>query len=201
VAALVGPAIVERRVGIAGDRDLRAERRDPAFRKGQGNPGVSGLARNEIEGADRRGTEHRAIGVVVHRKTLRIVPQRGDGIAVEIGHHRGPVIATADADDAGRLDEFVHQPAIDRLLLVGVVVVHIAGEGFGPLEPKRLQQVRVVRQQAGVEQRIGRRRVFGGNKTGLVLRVCREWVGPKIVVEADVFAKNDDDVLDRRLRR
>jgi hypothetical protein len=132
--AHIGFAVIQRRIGIAGYRHQRARCRDRSIRKRQRDDGMAGLPGDEIEGAYRRRAEHAAVRVVVHRKALCVVPQRGDGVAVEIGHYRRSVGSAADPDIARCLNELVHQPTVKRLLFVGVIVIHVAGVGLGWIE-------------------------------------------------------------------
>src|SRR4029450_8380113 len=52
---------------------------------------AKGVAGGEVEGAARRLPRHGGEAVVAEREVLRVVPERGDGIAVEVAHHCIPL--------------------------------------------------------------------------------------------------------------
>src|SRR5207244_4160405 len=97
---------------------------------------------------------------------------------------------------AGVLDELVHQAAVGGLLLGRVVVVLVAGQGLGSVEPLRVAQVGVGGEQ-GLVQPVHARCVTPGPEYGLPLGVGGDGVGSEVVVEGDVFLEDDDQVLDR----
>ena len=88
---------------------------------------------------------------------LRVIPQRGDGIAVEVPHHQALVLAVgelrgakavfADAD-AGR--KHVHQPLVEGFLLVAVIVILIAGRRLRAIEPKRVDRIAPIGRVASI---------------------------------------------------
>jgi hypothetical protein len=199
-AAQVGATIVERRVGIAGNRNQRARCRDRSIRERKRDHGIAGLSRDEIDGTYSRRAEHAAVRIVVQRVVLSIIPHPGDRVAVKIRHHCGSVASAADADTPGSLDELVHQPAVEGLLLVGIIVIHVTGVGLRTIETIAQCEVRIVGQQSGGDETVDGRRVVARDKAGFARRVRGEGVGPEIMVEADILKVDDYDVLNRRLR-
>ena len=122
---------------VAGDMGCVAERLVGAVQKiaravenvERGGDAV-GLARDQVDGAGRRGTELRRIIVVVQGEMLGVVPHRGDGVAVKITHHQ---CLAADAGrrgargaDEGR--EAVHQPVIIGAFLRTFIVPLVSRE-------------------------------------------------------------------------
>ena len=122
-AALIGAAIVECRIGIAGDGSQWGRSCHLAIREGQGYLRIAGLTRNQVESSRCRRPERCIEGIVAHCIVLSVVPQRRDGIAVIIVHHGRAVGSATVCLACSRLHELVQQAAIHRLLLVGVVVV------------------------------------------------------------------------------
>ena len=170
---VAGRAVVPVRLGVAGQRVAalavrRSGRRSARSRSR--STGCSPRARcrrcrcrrtTRLIAPGRGRPERRPVAVVAHREVLGVVPQPGDGVAVVVVHHllrgrrpcRTGVVAAAGAD---ALDEVVHLAAVEGLLLVGVVVVLIAGElaagaagetGRARVEPLRAATVGVGRQQ------------------------------------------------------
>src|SRR6202035_519714 len=94
---------------------------------------AEGVAGDEALRARRRGAEGGAERVVVHREMLRVIPDRGDGIAVEVSHDLvGDDYIVVGAELRGRQREkIIHQAKMKRGLLVGVVVILVAGRGLG----------------------------------------------------------------------
>ena len=109
----------------------------------------------EVDGARGGGAEGGAEGVVVEGVVLGVVPQAGDGVAVEVAHgEAGGVGDGGGAGAGGRLAtaalsggadgerEEVHLAAVEGRLLgaVGVVLVgggrlaHVEAEGIGGRE-------------------------------------------------------------------
>ena len=93
---------------------------------------VAGVAGDDVDRARSRRSERGPERVVAEREVLRVVPHRRDRVAVVVVHvgvrlaggsGRAVPVARADA-----LDEVVHLAAVERLLLVGVVVVLVAGQ-------------------------------------------------------------------------
>ena len=91
---------------------------------------VAVVARDQVERAGRRRAERGVEGVVVHREVLRVVPERGDGVAVEVVHDEARR-ATGEVGRAGlflgELHELVHLATVEGLLLRRVAVVQVAG--------------------------------------------------------------------------
>ena len=120
---------------------------------------------------------------------------------------------------AGALDEVVHLAAVERLLLVAVVVVFVTGElsaGVGAdarraaVQPLRLVLVGIVGQQVGAvaqlpwqraacrrQQAVDRGRAARGVESPAV-GVGRLGIGAEVVVERLVLLEDHHDVLDRR---
>ena len=81
------------------------------------------------------------IGVVAHREMLRVLPHRGDGVAVEIAHHLAFGAESAGAArraPAGIFGEQIGLAAVIGLLLGGIGVVLVGGVGLGAVEAERL---------------------------------------------------------------
>src|SRR5579862_4442279 len=96
--------------------------------------GAMGLAGDKVDRAGGGGAKSGAVGVVAHRVVLGIVPKGGHSVAVVIPHDNFVTVAgdvTAGAGGADRFHEFIHQATVIRLLLIGIVVVLIAGDGLG----------------------------------------------------------------------
>jgi hypothetical protein len=212
---------VRREVGVrrGGRRDRRAVRQVRGV-------DFAGVAGHEVDRARRRGPERRAVGVVAHREVLRVVPQRRDGVAVVVVHDlrrvaRRPERARAGAG-ADRLHEVVHLAFVEGLLLVGVVVVLVAGElaagralkaGRAAVEPLRRCRVGVAEAQVFLVAQRRRQRFRRGGLEAvdrrcalrrlerLAIAVRRLGVGAEVVVEGDVLSEDHDNVLDRRARR
>src|SRR5262249_26856126 len=62
-----------------------------------------GIAGDQVQRADRGRPEGGAEGIVAHGEMLRIVPERGDGVAVEVSHYH-VLCFTADNEVAKRRD-------------------------------------------------------------------------------------------------
>ena len=111
------------------------------------------------------------------------------------------------AGGADALDELVHLPAVERLLLVAVVVILVAGElasgaageaGRRAVEPRRLRGVRVARQQRRRQPvDVGRVRRRGER---LAVGVGRVRIRAEVVVEGDVLLEDHDQMPDGRAR-
>ena len=94
--AVVG-AVVVRRVEVAVDgaeavvveRAHRTRVRHDLIDVGRAD-GIAGagVARDEVECARRRRPELGVVVVVAHRVVLRVIPQAGDRVAVEVVHHQ-----------------------------------------------------------------------------------------------------------------
>ncbi len=85
-----------------------------------------GLAGDQVDRAGRGWAEGRAVGIIAHREMLRVIPQRCDGVAVEIAHHQALGVEDASAAGAGRagvLRKQVHLAAVEGRLLGAVGVI------------------------------------------------------------------------------
>ena len=154
-----------------------------------------------------RGTKVGAVGVVTHGEPLRIIPECGHGVAVVVAHHQ-PIRRLAIGRRTGRARVFgeqVHQPAVKRLLFRRVVVILIVGRGLGrsrrnglvaPFPLSGIQGIRIVVEQP-VRIAIHRRRSGLGDKARLSGRIQGLGIGAEVVVEGDIFLKDDDEMLDR----
>ena len=155
------------------------------------------LAADQVQRANRRLPEGRAEVVVRQRVVLRVVPQCGDGVAVEVVHDRARV--ASGCGGAGRLDEGVHQAAVVGLLLGRVGVVLVAGQRLRGREADRIDQVGVVEAQEGREA-VDRRRPLAIREPPLAPQVGGVRIGPEVMVEGDVLLEDHDEVLNRRDR-
>ncbi len=110
---------VARQMGCVGENLVAADQPARTIEHVEGEGKAVGLARDQVESAGRRRTELRCIGIVVQRVVLRVVPHRGDGVAVEVAHHQGlgtdPDRRRPAAADEGR--EAVHVPVVVGALL------------------------------------------------------------------------------------
>ena len=204
-----GGTHVAHRVGIA-------DQRQPAIAVADGRAAgihigrdAIGLARNKIDGARRRRPEIGVVGVVAHRVMLRVVPKRGDGIAVVVPHGQsgGGDNRTARRRrtcGADRRREGVHQTVIEGHLLRGVVMILIRGRSFAAIEAegiggafgvRRVGGVGIVAQQ-GTLQAIHRRRPGGGNEARLAPRIGRNGIGREVVIEGNVLLEDHHQMLD-----
>ena len=170
-----------------------------------------GLARNEIDRADRGGTEVGAIGVVAHRIVLSIVPQRGDSVAIKVAHHlacgkhdcrRSVGRRTCTASVGG---EQIHRATVEGQLFGRVIVVHVLRVRLRAIEAERvgcaatIERVEVgIVVQEGVAQSIYGWRVRKRVKLRFSFRVQRVRIRTEIVVERSIFPEDDHDVFDRR---
>ncbi len=170
-----------------------------------------GLARDQVEGADRRRSEVRAVRIVTHREVLCIVPQGGHRVAVVVTH--GEARRAEDAAARGRRTghadrgrEQVHQAVIEGELLRAVVVILVGGDGLRSIQAERIgsaehirrvQLVRIGREQPARE-RVGGGRVGIRLEPGLPARVERVWIRAEVMIERDVFVEDDDDVTNDR---
>src|SRR5262249_13097115 len=124
-------AIVKSRARVTGDRaisDLRVRSANVAH-----DGHAVRLARNQIQSSWCGGTEGIAKAVIAHGKFLRVIPERGDGIAVIEAHDErlAITVVTRSRSDGDKFNELVHQAAVERFLLVGVVMILVAGDSFG----------------------------------------------------------------------
>ena len=88
-----------------------------------------------------RGSELRIEEVIAHCVMLRVIPQRGYGVAVVITHvHAGSATRCIAA-----FRKFIQHAVVIGLLLVGVVVVVIAGGFLAAIQAERRHRVRIAR--------------------------------------------------------
>src|SRR5262249_43899693 len=100
----------------------------------------------------------------------------------------------------GEEGKLVHQAAVPRALLGGVVVILIAGVGLGAIDPERSRGVRISLDQARREP-VDRRRTWPRVKRWLPGRVDGHRIGREVLIERVVLLEDDDEVPDRRGRR
>src|SRR5262249_33646704 len=107
---------------------------------------------------------------------------------------------------AEALDELVHLPAVERLLFVAVVVIHVARElaagathepGRRAVEALRRRRVRVRGQKRRGQAVDGRR--AGLRRERVAGRPRRVRIRAEVMVERDVLLEDHDNVLDWRL--
>ena len=166
------------------------------------------VARGQVQRAARRLAAHGGVAVVAEREVLRVVPVGGDGIAVEVAHHRVPRARRRLVAELARVErrlrveahELVHEAAVARLLLGGVLVVLIAGVGLGAIDAERLGRVRISLDQRRREA-VDRGRSPPRVKGRLPGRVERRRIGREVGVERVILLEDHHQVLDRRLRR
>ena len=92
------------------------------------------------------------------RIALRVVPHRGDGVAVVVAHHQAlglvrillaaryvfavePLLHLRRTQDAGVARKRVHQSGVEGTLLGGVVVVLVRGCGLRARQAERLGRI------------------------------------------------------------
>jgi hypothetical protein len=114
-------------------------------------------------------------------------------------------VRTAVGADA--LDELIHRSVVERLLLVAVVVILVAGEEAARIahqarraavETLRRRKVRVVREERGREP--VHRRCPGDRGEWRSVGVRSLGIGAEVVIEGDVLLEDHDEMLDRRRR-
>src|SRR5271167_3307004 len=123
---------------------------------------------------------------------LRVIPQRGHGITVEIAHHERTAMTVIGASwrELGKGGELVHQADIELLLLGEVAVVAVAGKPLRAIVAERIYAVRVEVQQ-GRRESVNRRRVVSGTELGLARRISGVGISPEIVIKGLVFLENN----------
>ena len=165
----------------------------------QGGP-AERLAGDEVERPRRGRPELGVVEVVAHRVPLRVVPQPGHGVAVVVVHDQAGrlVVGGRAGTDPGLLHELVHQAAVHGLLLGGVGVVLVAGQGLRRGQPLGIGRVGIVGQQRRGQAVHARRPRLGVE--GIPVGVGRVRVGGEIVIETDVLLEDHHEMLDRRGR-
>ncbi len=164
-----------------------------------------GVAADQVDRAGGRRTELVAVGVVVQRVVLSVVPQCGHGVAVVVIHDDAAGTVGAAVFGVGRaaraagglLDEHVHLPVVLGFLLRGVAVVLVAGQRFVAAEALGVELIRVVFQQRFAEA-VHRRRARGRRERRFSGAVGGIRIGAEVVIERDVLREENDDVFDRR---
>ncbi len=171
-----------------------------------------GLAAHRFERARGGRAVGVGISVIAQGEVLRVVPQRGDGVAVVVAHDLALGTEGAHAARrrrAGVFREQVSLAAVISLLLGGVGVVLVGGGGLGAVETVGLGgigavggvgEVGVVAQQIGADQIVDRRRARLGGERRFARRVGGRGIGGVVVVERHVFLIQHDHMLDRRGR-
>src|SRR5260370_13199786 len=92
------------------------------------------LARDQVQRTGCRETKDSVEGIIAHRKMLSVVPESSDRIAIVIVHHDALVGATAARYGLYKL---VHQPVIERFLLISVTVILVARQCLRAVKPIR----------------------------------------------------------------
>src|SRR5215831_8422859 len=142
---------------------------------------------------------------------LRVVPERGDGVAVVIAHHEtggregaGPTRASA----ASEFRKEVGLAAVVRALLRRVEVRLVGGGGLRSIEAERIRgaiavlripRVWVVREELAAKSIAGRRVRRRGERR-FAGRIDRNGIDAEVVIVGDVLAVHDDKMPDRRGR-
>ena len=191
----------------------RGRHRGPTFgdvpedgvRRPAEDPG--GIAGGQVQGAARRLARHGGEAVVGEGEVLRVVPECGDGVAVEVPHHRVPLsIASLGAELPGvgrtlsaKSRELIHEAAVARALFVRVLVVLVARERLCPINPERVRRVRIPLEQ-GRGEPVDRRRPRARVKGRLPGWVDGHGVGGKVRVERVILLEDDHQMLDRGRR-
>src|SRR5262249_60959112 len=97
-----------------------------------------GLPRDQVEGPRRRRPELRRIVVVVQREMLGIIPQRRDGIAIEVGHYQRLAADTGrrrpGGADPGRKP--IHLSVVVSALFGALIVSLIRGQCLSGRKPE-----------------------------------------------------------------
>src|ERR1700691_1323110 len=202
-------ALVVVRVDVAVGGAVRGDRACVGgLRAGRGDRvTVRAQAGTHVDRALGRGPERGVPVVVAHRVVLRVVPQPGDGVAVEVVHDdpgRAVVLAGGGAVVLlGELDELIHLAAVFGLLLRQVVVVLVTGQRLRMGQPLRVVLIRVTGQQRPDRPVLGdlavqavHRRSSGLGVERGAIRVGRVRVGAEVVVERLVLVEDHDEVLD-----
>ena len=170
---------------------------------------TGGRAGDDMQRARRRRTVGVGVGVVVHRETLRVIPQRGDGVAVVVAHHQSVGTEGAGAADgvvAGMQREEVGLAVVVGLLFRRVAVILAFGIGLGAIQAERIDRVDAIgrvelvgirKEQAGI-QAFDLRRERPGVERRLAVRVGRMRIGGEVVIEGAVLVEDHHQVLDRR---
>ena len=154
------------------------------------------LAGDQVERPRGGRPELGVVEVVAHRVVLGVVPQPGHGVAVVVVHDQAGrlVVGGRAGADPGLLHELVHQPAVHGLLLGGVAVVLVTGQGLRRGQPLGVGRVGVVGQQRRGQAVHARRPRLGVE--GVPVGVGRVRVGGEVVIEADVLLEDHHDMLD-----
>ncbi len=142
---------------------------------------------------------------------LGVVPEGGDGVAVEIAHHLPVGAERADAAGgaaAGVFRKQVFLAVVDGLLLGRVGVVLRTRVGLGAVETEGIGRagavgrvvVRIIDQHVGGDEIVHLRRMRLRNKWNRPRWVGRFRIGSKIMIERAVLVEDDHEMLDRRFR-
>ena len=175
-----------------------------------------GLARDQIERPDRRRPPVAGEVVIAHREALRVIPERGHRIPVVVAHDDGGIaLGEAGLRRHGMIErnELVHEPAVDRLLLVHVAMILGALDDAVASEAERVHihllaghrvhvVIGIVHQQLRVLPVVlNHRRVRLRVERDFAAKVLRNRVGPEVLIERAVLIEDHDQVLDRCARR
>jgi hypothetical protein len=140
---------------------------------------------------------------------LRVVPHRGDGVAVVITHHLAGAVFVGrrtrqSFTRAGEFWEKIHLAVVERLLFGRVIVILVGGRRLRAVEAERIDRTRaitrigggrIVRQKRGsqaVDAWCERRRI----ERWLARRVGGIRIGAEVMIERNVFLENHHQMLD-----
>src|ERR1039458_5655001 len=155
------------------------------------------LSRSEVERTQHGRAISRVKEVVADAEALRVVPYRGDGVAVDIPHDE-VARATRGLPRAGGLDELVHAPAVVSLLLCGVAVIVVAERnercGLRATHTPGLLEIGIVLAQL-LREAVYFRRIRRPAKRRLTGQVFGMGISCKIMIERLVFLKDDDHMV------
>src|SRR5262249_27441978 len=161
------------------------------------------LPGDQIDRSGRGWTEVRGEVVIADGKVLRVVPQRGDRIAVEIPHDIAGCTGGRAAARSGSRSRFLHhlvdEAMVVSFLLCFVLMVLIARGRVRSREAKRGLVVRILSEQRAA-QAVDVWRARPGVETRLARRVLGMRISSEVVIERDVLLIDHDHMLDRRCR-
>ena len=198
--------VVETRIEV---RNHRAVADDislgPGFQHVARFEGLMGLAGDEVDVAHHCGAELGVEKIVAHGEMLRVVPQRGHGVAVVIAHGDASGTGNLGAASArggrtGVLREFIHQAVIEcglfRLVGVGVVAIQ---RRLTTVEPEGRHRIGIAVQQR-VTEPVHAGRIVDGDEARLARRIGGMGVSAEIVIERIILLEDHDEMRNWRRR-
>ncbi len=130
---------------------------------------------------------------------LRVIPHRGDSVAVVVAHRAG---GPEDFIVAAQfLHKFIHQAAVRSSLLVAIVVVFVARHRHARGNSEWIRFVRIVSEQPRRQESVGSRGILPAVEGSLARKVKGVRVSAEIMVERNVLLKDHHNVLDGCLCR